>query len=530
MPKYTISYGNKSDNFIKISYTITEITESVISLQLPAWRPGRYELGNFAQYMFPISVVDQHGKAVSYQKTKKDRWKISITDQKEITVSYTYAAQIKNAGGTFKTESSLIVTPVNCLIYAQSRIFESCDIHVDVPEEFQYISAINIADEVKDYFHLAASPIVCSTNIATKVISIEDINFHICFEGNVEPNWEKILNDYELFIRTQLKMFKDFPVSDYYFLNLIFPEKHYHGVEHLESTLIALGPDEKFHEPDFYENLLGISSHELFHFWNVCRIRPLELMPYNYESENYFDTGYIAEGVTTYYGDYLLGRSGAFTEDQLLNELSKTIHRHLSNDGRHSVSVAESSIDLWLDGYKKGVEKRKVSIYAKGAVIAFILDLWIRKETKNQKSLDDVMRLMWQHHGKKAIGYTTSNYQNYIETTVDSSAQWYFDELVYGTEPVEKYLDTLLPNFGMKLHLEDGSNDVLYRKFGIEIKQSENAFILTKVAPSEEHKDLKEGDEILTLDNQKITDSLLNEILDEDYLSIGIRTLLRLVP
>lgn len=523
MNHYSISFGNSTDDIIQIKYEIKDIKESVLYVQLPAWRPGRYELGNFAQNVFAISVNDQDGGELAYKKVKKDKWRIECDGLESVTISYDYAAVIKNAGGTFKTKDSLVVTPVNCLMYAESRVFESCKIEVDVPVGFELASSLEKEMMAVDYFELAASPLVYSRNLQRNIIKQDGVNFHICFEGNVELDWNRILPDFEKFIVRQLALFGDFNSSDYYFLNLIFPEKHYHGVEHLHSTLIALGPDSNFNDPDFYRNLLGISSHELFHYWNICRIRPQEMMPYDYTKENYFDTGYIAEGVTTYYGDYLLGSSGSLTQEEALKELSTTVNRHLMNSARHRVSVAESSIDLWLDGYVKGLEGRKVSIYAKGAVIAWLLDLWILKTTDNKKSLDTVMRLFWQRFGKAKRGYSSKNYKECIEEVVGESAQWYFDELVYGVVPMEKYLRPLLLEYGMELKFQNTSSE-FFNRFGLEVvKKGELYFISHKSIDALEANDLQAGDVILTLSNKKINDSLIKESMEVNYLAVGIK-------
>jgi predicted metalloprotease with PDZ domain len=173
----------------------------------------------------------------------------------------------------------------------------------------------------------------------------------------------------------------------------------------------------------------------------------------------------------------MLGRSKTVDEETFLELLGDTLDRHLSNPARHSVSVTDSSMDLWLDGYKQGVSGRKVSIYHKGAAIALLLDLWLRKETKNQKSLDDVMRLMWQNHGKTSLGYDSQNYKNYIEQVAQKPADWYFEDYVYGTKAVEEMLNTLLFDFGLQIEnqlVESKNKWVLAKLANVEKWQLEN--------------------------------------------------------
>jgi predicted metalloprotease with PDZ domain len=438
-------------------------------------------LGNFAQYVLPLLAQNGKGENLKIQKISKDRWQVSHPEnESEIQISYQYCCSVKNAGGTFKSENQLIITPVNCLVYPEHLIAEKCHIELQIPVNFAKKSSIKNG-VCENYYQLAASPIVCGTRICEEIYRVNETNFHVIFEGNVKPDFDKIIADFKGFTEAQIEVFGDFPSADYYFLNLIFDEKHYHGVEHLDSTLIALGPNTEFEMPDFYLNLLGISSHELFHYWNICRIRPVELMPYNYTGEQYFETGYIAEGVTTYYGDLMLAKSKVVSQEVFLELLGDTLNRHLSNPARDSVSVSDSSMDLWLDGYKQGVSGRKVSIYHKGAAIAFILDLWIRKETKGVKSLDDVMRLMWENHGKTGIGYTSSDYKNYIEQVTQASATWYFDDYVYGVKAVEEILNELLLDYGLTLKLQtiaDKNEWKLSRLENIEEWQMENLNLL----------------------------------------------------
>jgi predicted metalloprotease with PDZ domain len=125
---------------------------------------------------------------------------------------------------------------------------------------------------------------------------------------------------------------------------------------------------------------LGVSSHELFHAWNIIRIRPKEMLPYDFTKENYFRTCFVAEGCTTYYGDLFLKRAGVFSDETYIKELQVYMKRHFENCAHATQSLADSSFDLWLDGYEKGIPNRKVSVYHKGALVALVLDLFSEKK------------------------------------------------------------------------------------------------------------------------------------------------------
>jgi len=213
---------------------------------------------------------------------------------------------------------------------------------------------------------------------------------------------------------------------------------------------------------------LGVSSHELFHAWNICKIRPQEMMPYDLTQENYFETGFVVEGVTTYFGDLFLAQSGVFSATEYIKELGAVLKRHFEQDGRAVQSLLESSYDLWLDGYTPSIPDRRVSIYQKGALVALLLDLTIRLKHQHQKSLNDVMKLMWERYGKTGIGYTLGDYRTVCELVYGDSLKVYFDECIAGASPLENMTAALLSEVGLDLQI------TLESKYHVELIDAEN--------------------------------------------------------
>jgi predicted metalloprotease with PDZ domain len=156
--------------------------------------------------------------------------------------------------------------------------------------------------------------------------------------------------------------------------------------------------------------IIGIASHELYHAWNVKRIRPAEWTPYNFTQACPSELGYIAEGVTTYMGDLFLFEAGVVNLEGWCGLMKKLLERHLNNPGRLNMSVASSSFDTWLDGYRLGVPGRKGSIYVEGAVLAFLCDCRIMSKTQGQASLSTAMRLLWERFGRPRKGLTATDY------------------------------------------------------------------------------------------------------------------------
>jgi predicted metalloprotease with PDZ domain len=481
--KYKISSENPQSHFLNIEMVIDNIQSDSIELQLPAWRPGRYELQHFAKNIQRFEVF----RTPSFQGEGAGATDASghTPDLQEITVKFTYFANVQNAGSSYVDESVMYVNFVNCLPYVEGHIDEACALEMVLPKEYKIAcgmpNSTNVnAGRVKptvelpasvekgkefvfqpnNYYELVDSPLLASPYLQHQSYQVENVDFHVWFLGNYPPNWTKLLADFQAFTEKQIQIMGDFPEKDYHFINWILPTSFYHGVEHRNSTMIVLGPDAE--GDGLYNDLLGVSSHELYHAWNICKIRPVEMMPYDFTKENYFPTGFVAEGVTTYYGDLFLVQSGVFTQEQYLKELETVLKRHFEQDGKAFQSLVESSFDLWLDGYSQAIPHRRVSIYQKGAVVSLILDLMIRLRFGHQKSLETIMKTMWERFGKTGVGYSITDYQRVCEEVYGRSLSSYFKDCIYGNIPLEGMVNELLEAFGLqmqwneegKIHLE----------------------------------------------------------------------------
>src|SRR5690606_6841481 len=261
---------------------------------------------------------------------------------------------------------------------------------------------------------------------------------------------DALIQHFTNFSKAQIHAFGDFPADHYHFLFQLLPYSHYHGVEHQFSTVITLGPAAQLVNPSFMDRLMGVSSHELYHFWNVCRIRPIELLPYDFSKEAYIDSGVVAEGVTTYMGDLFLFKSGYLSLDDYLLKLEKLINREFEQFGWKNMSIAESSFDLWLDGYKPGIPNRKVSIYNRGALISLCLDLMLLDAGS---SLSEVMKMMWTSFGKKNTGYSLHGFQRFVGLALKDpiAAGQFFQEYIYGKKDLLPLLKAQFESLGITL-------------------------------------------------------------------------------
>lgn len=510
---YRISFSDPHKHFIDIEAKVEVGNRDFCQLQLPAWRPGRYELANFSKNIQRWEVVDENGNTLANRKISKDCWEVNCSDVKEVVVRYNFYANVLDGGSTYVDANQLYVNPINCFLYEVGEESKPCQLHLDLPADYEVASGLKREGDhwVTESFHeLVDCPFIASASLQHGEYVVEGVLFHLWFQGEFKPDWQRIIHEFTSFTKVQMDAMGEFPVPEYHFLFQITTAKSYHGVEHSNSTVILLGPSYDILSPAKWFDFLGVSSHELFHTWNVKAIRPIEMQPYDYSKENYTKLGYVAEGVTTYYGDLFLYRSKGFTDNDYFNELHQLFQRHFHNYGRFNLSVADSSYDTWLDGYVKGIPHRKTSIYTEGAMVALLLDLSIREETNSGKSLDDVMRLMNERYGRTSIGYSESDYLQAVNEVAGTDYAEFFNTYYYGTPDLLPKLEEMLAFVGMGIK-DMESNLYFENRFGFKVNciAGQSARIID-VAPDSisDRMKMKIGDEIFSINGIRINGNL----------------------
>ncbi|MCF8258252.1 MAG: PDZ domain-containing protein [Flavobacteriales bacterium] len=511
---YRLIFDRPHRKFLDIDMTVNDVVGNKLRLQLPAWRPGRYELAHFAKNVQRFSAFGNKGQELSHRKLTKDLWEIDCEGCSSVSVSYNYYSETLNAGSTYVSGSQLYVNPVNCLMYVPGRIDMPVEVRLDIPTDWQVACAMKQPKEhmlvAKDYHELADSPFIASGSLQHCTFEEGGVLFHLWFQGEFKPEWERITGDFRKFCGTQIATMGDFPVKEYHFLFQIRTHSTYHGVEHCNSTVITLGPSYDILKPVLYDEFLGISSHELFHAWNVKALRPADMLPYDYTHENYTRLGYVTEGVTTYAGDLMLYRSGAFNDYDFFKNIHKLFQRHFHNYGRFNLSVADSSFDTWLDGYDKGIPDRKTSIYTEGAMLAMMLDISMLKDTGNRHGLMGAMRLLYERFAKQGKGYTEADYRATIEELAERDYSQFFSDYYHGTTDMEPLLTELLEYVGISVR-NIRSRLYFENRFGFKVSYPNGTSAeLTEVAPMSiaDRAGLRIGDEVTAINGISLQGNL----------------------
>ncbi len=511
MINYKISYSHPHRHYVDFELTTNTNGEENMYFQLPAWRPGRYELANFAQNIQKWGAFDENNNPISFQKVKKDLWEVNTQGVKKVTIIYSFYANELDAGRCYLDETQLYLNPVNCMFYIQERINEEYEIELEIPNDYIIASSLEKKGKklyAKGYDLLAESPIICSNTLQHESYQVNNINFHLWFQGKCEIDWKKLKKDFIAFTKSQINKFGGFPVEQYHFLFQITPYRSYHGVEHTKNTVLLLGPSKEI-MTSRYEDLLGVCSHELYHTWNIKAIRPVEMYPYDYTKENYFRTGFVAEGVTTYMGDLMLYNSGVFNWNEFIKTQNQNLERHLMNYGRFNLSVANSGFDNWLDGYKLGAPNRKVSIYPDGALCMLMIDLEIIKNTNGKESLHSVMKDLYNNFAEKNKGYSEDEFRNICVKFGGLKVAQIFEDHIYGTEDYIPTLKNSLDIIGLELKEKKNPN-LSAQYFGFVAIKDNGRVIIKKVEPNSvaDKNGIGPEDQVIKINGKEIKDSL----------------------
>ena len=507
--QYKITFSKPTQHLIHISLKIEVSSKDKETFYLPMWRPGRYEAANYSKNILGFMATHEKGTPLSWIKKTAHQWEIDTKNADEITISYSYFAHAMDAGNSWYDDELIYINFINCLMFTQESLGDSCIVDIDIPDNYQIATSLDYQDKqllADNYHDLVDSPIVASEKLSHIDYTVDSTVFNIWVYGIHDLNLKKVKADFERFSKSQIDCFGEFPEKEYHFLLLALPNKFYHGVEHGASTVICLGPGKEMSSKALYTSLLGVSSHELFHAWNIIKIRPKEMQPYDFSKSITFNTGYVAEGFTTYYGDLFLSRSNVFDIEAYFNELNTIFNRHFWNYGRLNESVMTSSANLWVDGYEAGAPNKKSSIYVEGAMIALCLDLKLREATSNNKSLDDIMRLLWKNHGKTQTGYSHLDLLNYAERVANRSFSDFFEKYISGTADKDTLLNECLNVVGCKITTTPNEK-LLHGALGLRTVDEDAGLRVISIAPGSVGEDLFSiNDVIVEINNEKAGD------------------------
>ncbi|MBI3285359.1 MAG: M61 family metallopeptidase [Burkholderiales bacterium] len=477
---YSIVPKDLAGHLFQLTLTIAQPDAAGQVISLPAWIPGSYMLREFARNIVQIGAASA-GKKVALKKLDKHCWQAAPC-QAPLQISYeVYAwdlsvrtAHLDQQHGFFNG------TSVFLQVHGQEQAPHVLDIQRAGDAACKSWRVATSLPELKakrygfgtycaaNYDELIDHPVEMG-DFALASFEAHGVPHDFVVTGKV-PNLDlaRITADVKKICETQIAFFeprsKRAPMARYVFMTMVVGEG-YGGLEHRASTALICNRNDLplKHQPEMseaYRGFLGLCSHEYFHTWNVKRIKPAAFASYDLRQENYTSLLWLFEGFTSYYDDLMLVRSGLIAETEYFKLIAKTINTVTRGSGRHKQSVAESSFDAWTKYYRQDENSPNaiVSYYTKGSLVALGLDLTLRAATAGKKSLDDVMRALWQKYGRdfyqnalsgKQQGVAEEEMESFIEQVSGVNVKRFLDKHVRGTEDVP--LARLYAEFGVSL-------------------------------------------------------------------------------
>ncbi len=451
---YDVSWDDPASHYFHISMEVGDLTTQTLDVQMPAWRPGRYILQDYAKYIIDVEASDLQGNELPIEKIDKHTWRVVTMGNEVVKVSYKTFANLLDAGESYLDEGEAYLNPISILMNVPGRLQEEVGLRLMRPEGWNVVSALEYDSSARtlaavDYHELVDSPILSSPDFDLISFDVAGKNINIAIQGDWDYDEKRLIKDHKAMTEAQMSLMGSLPFESYLFLYHVLDKPFGHGVEHKNSTAIVIGPGSNVKMPDSdklasgsYASLLAVASHELFHAWNVERIRPEVMYPTDYSKEQYTSQMWIFEGITDYYGDVAMFKAGLRSEDGFLTGLAKTIRSFENNPARKVTSIAMTSYDSWT---KQGRAPRGTyySFYGAGKAIGTILDLDVRARTNSEKSLDDVFRYLFAECPMKDRGLPENGFKAALEHITGSSYDDFFSDHIYGKEDVEwdKYLE-----------------------------------------------------------------------------------------
>ena len=404
---HEIRFPQRDNQYVSVRSVFPSEGDS-LEVIMPSWTPGSYQIIDYATHIVGFSAVSGDGANLETSKLTKNRWRIQTPGVSEVVVSYQKWAGNLAVQDNWVDSDYALINPAGIFVYSESSRAQPQRVSVVLPADWSdFAIALPGADNeylASNFDELVDSPMLAG-NFSYLPFYVGTTDFGLVTYGET-PFWdgEKAVEDLEKISRAHLDFWGNDPFErEYLFINLLMVGRG--GLEHDHSAVIMAEPA-VMRTRNEYIRWMGLASHELFHAWNVRRMRPEALTEYNYEDEVYTRQLWIAEGLTSYYDNLLMFRADVITLPEFFELLAIEMHRHETQPGRLKTSAESASFDSWIKHYRRTPNSINSysNYYHKGALIGFVVDTEIRKVTRNRFSLDDAMRRMYEQYGPEGPG------------------------------------------------------------------------------------------------------------------------------
>jgi predicted metalloprotease with PDZ domain len=525
---YTVTFPEAQAHYADIDMNISGLKQNTLDLKMPVWTPGSYLIREFSKNVESFSA-EANGKIIDAKKIRKNIWQIHTANISTLKIRYrVYAFELSvrtsliDASHAFLSSSGMFMYPAGMLHHPATIHIIPYKDWTKVSTSLDMVNGDPFTLHSPDYDILFDSPIEVGNQDVFE-FEATGVKYEVAMCGGGNYDKERLIKDIPTIVEQETAIYGENPNKRYVFIvhNTL---KGGGGLEHLSSTVLGAARD-NYASENGYRSFLSLVAHEHFHLWNVKRLRPIALGPFDYDNENYTTDLWIAEGFTAYYQDIIIHRTNLYPPDNYLGVLAADINYVANQSGGKIQTLAEASYDAWIKYYRPNENSvnTNISYYNKGAIMALMFDLEIINDTHGKYSLDDVMKYMYNTYYKiQKRGYTDEEFKQGLEKFSGKNLDEFYKKYIYGLADID--YDKYLGYAGY--HLTDelaGNNDP---NLGIVTVTNNGKITVSNVSRGTAAwiDGINVNDEITTVDGNKVTDmaTILNGKRPGDQITVSV--------
>jgi predicted metalloprotease with PDZ domain len=504
--RYTLRFPAPHTHYVEVEAAIPTAGRAEVEVYMATWTPGSYLIREYERHVEAVTA-SAGTRAIAVAKSTKNRWKIATGGAPNVTLRYKVYSREMTVRNNWVESAFAMLNGAPTFLTLVERAARPHEVRVELPSAWKKVetalepvSGSPNTFRAPDFDTIVDSPIIIG-NPLTREFTVDGKRHVVLFEGDTTLiDADKVAADVQKIVGAAKNAMGSLPYPHYHFLSMVTESGG--ALEHKNSYL---GMTNRFATRTHraYLGFLGTLAHEYFHAWNVKRLRPVELGPFDYENENYVKTLWVAEGFTDYYADILPKRAGIETKDEFLDGISNQIEQVQTVPGRLVTPVNMASFDTWIKQYRpdENTANMSVNYYPKGAVIAFLLDAKIRKATNGARSLDTGMQwAMQRYSGEK--GYTPDQFYAVMSEAAGTDLKGWFAKTAESTEELD-YTEAL-DYYGLRFRPVDTRTARAY--IGGGTRNDAGRLVITSVRRGTPGIDagLNVDDEIIAIDDVRV--------------------------
>ncbi len=462
--QYNVSFPRWNNHYATITIEVEKDPAlQALIFRMPTWTPGSYKIRDFAKNVDQV-FAESNDKSLFVKKANKNTWLVTCKGFKKVSFTYHVFCFEKSVRESYVDGEYAFLHGPSAFMLVEG--WENQKIHLNITPQRHWANAFIAAKplqnnrfELLNYDDLADAPLAVG-NFDTVEYTSAGLLHKVVMLGKGNYRLSQIRKDFKAISDEEFKLFNDQPSNPYYIHFVYNVDNGGGGLEHKNSQTSMVNRF-AYANRGKYLNFLRLIAHEYFHLWNVKRLRPKELGPFDYHKENYSELLWFAEGFTSYYDKLILYRAGFTTRNDYLRQVAGQISTYENTYGKYAMSLAESSMNAWVKLYNPNSDQQNtnISYYNKGMLLALLLNAHILKETKGEKSLDEVINhLYWHTYKKDGSGFDYDDFLKAVNKIAGKNMKKEIDTWVYGKGSLDY---SVLESIGLEINVQEGSGDPL---------------------------------------------------------------------